>query len=178
MVLFYFCPTPALYYVILIPAVIFSIMNKRALFVILAVIVVILFICIQYFGQSIEFFIKAYSLLMPRGFDMSWQTQLPTYFEYVIFISLALALGLLIFAYSFRKKEYDQWLLETFATTTMLVFFVYTILNIFAVGLLLYDVLKTNATALLIWEILFTWLPFFTLMFLLYYLLGFVMRRF
>jgi len=108
---------------------------------------------------------------------MSWYTQLPQYFGYVLPISIGIMLGALAFVGAFYQGWADQYLAMAFSKVMVIIFFVFSILNCFFVSIQLYTLLSTTPWTIFVWELIFTWMPFFTLSFILYSVLGMVFDR-
>ena len=184
--MFFFIPGGTLYILIIIPAILIMIASKRRLFVIIAFISIFVTVLVgvmaiigyaEEMEEGTNFFVLLYSLLMPDGITSSWSQSLPVFFVEVISISFCVLLCLMVFAYLWRRKQYDRWLMEAFSFTLLTVLFIYTIICIFAVVFNLYEAVRLNYVSLLGWELLFVWLPFYALFFMLYYLLGYIFRR-
>jgi hypothetical protein len=177
--LFYFCPTQYLYYVLIIGVGIYSVLGNEthfllAFFGFLLVAVLIIFASL---AQTAGFFVEVWNLMTPEGPNMSWSIHLPQYFFYVLPISIAIMMVALGFVGGFYQGWADQYLAFAFSKYMILIFFISTLLNCFFVGITLYAFLSTTPWTLFIWELIFTWLPFFTLSFIAYSLLGRVFDR-
>jgi hypothetical protein len=176
--IFYFTPSSIIYTLVIIPSLLISILSKRKIFVLIGFVSAFGVLVIPLFASQGSFFYMVYDLITPEGFDLSWQNGLPIFFEPMLTASILIIICFIAFAYFWKRQQYDSWLVEVFSYTLLTVLFLYLIFSIISVALNLYDLLKTNIIALYIWEILFVWLPFFALFFIIYYLLGYVFRRF
>lgn len=177
--LFYFCPTQYLYYVLIIGVGIYSLLGNETHFLLafFAFLVVGVLVIISILAQTVSFFLDVWNLITPAGPNMSWSVQLPQYFFYILPCSIAIMLIALGFVGTFYQGWADQYLAIAFSKTMVFIFFAFTFLNCFFVGITLYTFLSTNPVTIFIWELIFTWLPFFTLSFITYSLLGRVFDR-
>jgi len=177
--LFFFVPTQYLYYGIFILIGIYSILGNEvhmilaiAAFLILGVLAVF-----SILSHAVWFFIDIWGLMTPNGPNASWSVALPQYFWVMIPIAIGFMLIALGFTGLFTEGWADQYLAMAFSRLMIRIFVLFTILNCLFVGVTLYTVLSTTTWTLFVWELLFTWLPFFTLAFIVYYFLGRVFNR-
>jgi hypothetical protein len=174
---FFFCPTQYLYYVLIIGVGIFAILGDELKFAFVAFLLFAVLVAFAYLAQTIGFFVEVWNLITPNGPDMTWSAHLPTYFFYVLPTCIAIMLCCLAFVGSFYRGWADLYLAGAFSSYMVYIFFAFTLLNCFFVGVSLYTLLSTTSWTLFVWELIFQWLPFFTLSFITYYLLGFVFDR-
>lgn len=184
--LFYFVAMGVIYTIVIIPAIGVMILSRRKLFVVMVFLTIFLFVLIgsmaaigygAEIGASTNFFVLVYELIIPGGMGSNWSQALPLLFVKVLTTTMLILCIFIGFAYIWKGDEFDEWLLEAFSFFLLLILFFYTIFCIFAVLVDGYELIRTNFVSLLIWELLFVWLPFYCLIFMLYYFLGYIFRR-
>lgn len=174
---FFFCPTQYLYYVLIIGVGIFAILGNELRFAIIAFLLFAVLVAFAYLAQTIGFFVQVWNLITPNGPDMSWSVHLPQYFLYVLPSCIMIMLICLAFVGTFYRGWADLYLATAFSSYMVYIFFIFTFLNCFFVGISLYTLLSTTSWTLFVWELIFQWLPFFTFAFIIYYLLGVLFDR-
>jgi hypothetical protein len=177
--IFFFVPTQYNYYGIFILIGVYSILGNEV-HMILAITAFLLFGVLAVFSalsNAVLFFINIWGLMTPNGPNASWSVILPQYF----WVMIPIAIGFMLIAIGatglLTEGWADQYLAMAFSKLMIRIFIIFTILNCLFIFGTLYTALSTTTWMLFVWELIFTWLPFFTLAFIVYYFLGRIFDR-